>query len=57
MIFFGVQALGAEFDRGVAMCTVGSIMFIPGSYASWTLLGAARGWNGYSFDSLPSYDS
>ena len=56
MIFYGVQALPTEFDRGVSMCAVGSVMFIPGSYASWTLFGAWRGWSGYSFESLPSYD-
>ncbi len=56
MIFYGVQALPAEYDRGVAMCAVGSVMFIPGSYASWTLFGAWRGWAGYTFESLPSYD-
>ena len=56
MLVYGVPELRANFERGVSMCALGAIMFIPGSYASWTLLGAARGWAGYSFEALPSYD-
>ena len=56
MIFFGVGALREDFDRGVAMTTVGVIAFLPGFYATATLYGAWREWPGYSFESLPSYD-
>lgn len=56
MIYFGVQALETEFDRGVSMCTVGSIAFLPGSYACWHLYGAWKKWPGYSYDLIPSYD-
>ncbi len=31
-------------------------VFIPGSYASYILYGAYRGWNGYHYDQIPSYD-
>jgi hypothetical protein len=50
MLYYGVQALGEDRDRGVAMCTVGSIAFLPGSYATWHLFGAWRRWPGYSFE-------
>ena len=56
MIYYGVGALHDDFERGVSMCTVGSIAFIPGSYATAILFGAWRRWPGYSFESLPSYD-
>jgi hypothetical protein len=50
------QVLWTEFDRAVAMIVVGALAFVPGSYAVWNLVGAARGWRGYSYDHLPSYD-
>ena len=56
MLFFGVQALRTERDRGIAMCTVGALAFLPGSYATYTIYGAWRGWPEFSYDSLPSYD-
>ena len=56
MLFFGVQALRTERDRGIAMCTVGALAFLPGSYATWHLYGAWRQWAGYSYDMIPSYD-
>ena len=30
--------------------------FIPGSYASYILVGACRGWKGYHYGDVPSYD-
>jgi hypothetical protein len=58
MLFYGVQSLGQTggYDRGVAMCSVGSIAFLPGSYATWHLYGAWRRWPGYTYDLVPSYD-
>ena len=58
MTYYGVQALGEAggYDRGVAMCTVGAIAFLPGSYATWHLYGAWRRWPGYTYDMVPSYD-
>lgn len=30
--------------------------FLPGSYASWNLYGAYKGWVGYDYSHIPSYD-
>ena len=43
-------------DRGFSMILLGSLMFIPGSYASAVLYGAYRGWDGYDYSQIPSYD-
>ena len=56
MLFFGVQALRVDRDRGIAMCVVGALAFLPGSYATYTIFGAWRGWLEFNYDSLPSYD-
>ncbi|TDH70202.1 hypothetical protein CCR75_002227 [Bremia lactucae] len=32
------------------------IAFIPGSYATYQLYGAWKGWKGYDYDQIPSYD-
>ena len=65
MLYLGVTAYNAgrapggkesEKDRGLAMIIVGAIAFLPGSYASFVLLGASLGWDGYTYDSVPSYD-
>jgi len=45
-----------DASRGFAMVCLGLLMFIPGSYASTILWGAYRGWPGYHYDHLPSYD-
>lgn len=45
-----------EHDRSVAMTVLGSLTFLPGSYACWLLLGAWCGWPGYSYRDIPSYD-
>ena len=56
MLFFGIQNLGFDSERGMAMICVGSVAFIPGFYACVVLIGTYLGWNGYSYDVLPSYD-
>ena len=43
-------------DRGFSMILLGGLMFIPGSYASTVLYGAYRGWDGYDYSQIPSYD-
>lgn len=43
-------------DRGFSMILLGGLMFIPGSYASVVLYGAYRGWDGYDYSQIPSYD-
>ena len=61
MIYYGQVDLrfGTESnsrDRGLSMIIVGSLAFLPGSYAVIALFGAWRRWPGYSFESIPSYD-
>ena len=61
MIYFGQVDLrfGTESnsrDRGLSMIIVGSLAFLPGSYAVIALFGAWRRWPGYSFETIPSYD-
>jgi hypothetical protein len=34
-----------------------SLVFLPGSYASFTLYGAWRRWPGYDYGQIPSYDN
>ena len=43
-------------DRGLSLIVLGSIMFIPGSYASMIIFGTWRGWHGYDYSQIPSYD-
>lgn len=56
LLFYGVQALPSEKDRAIGMLVTGSLAFIPGSYASWIILGSYMGWRGYDMHELPSYD-
>jgi len=43
-------------DRGLPIFILGGIMFIPGSYASYIIYGAWRGWSGFNYNMIPSYD-
>ncbi len=56
LLWIGVRALYSDRERAIACITVGSIAFLPGSYATWSLYGAWRRWPGYDYDSIPSYD-
>ena len=38
------------------MIIAGTVMLLPGSYASIGLYGAWRKWRGYSFDAIPLFD-
>ena len=53
-IYFSNLRVGS--DRGLAMVLLGFLMFTPGSYASFVLYGAYRGWTGYDYSQIPSYD-
>jgi len=57
MLYFGVQALPLERDRGLAMICTGAIAFIPGAYATLVIVGTLLGWRGYDVHDLPSYDA
>eukprot|EP01039_Chlorochromonas_danica_P000804 gene804-873_t len=43
-------------DRGTLLVILGSVMFLPGSYASVIIYGSFKGWPGYDYSLIPSYD-
>jgi len=42
--------------RGVSLAILGGIMFLPGAYASYVLLGIYLRWDNFDGTMLPSYD-
>eukprot|EP00752_Nemacystus_decipiens_P005421 g4914.t1 len=50
------HVLNGDTSRGGHSLLIGGILLLPGSYASYNLLGAYLGWPGYHYDSIPSYD-
>ena len=57
MLFFGVRALGTDYDRAIAMLVIGGITFLPGLYACTIIVGTLLRWPGYDVRDLPSYDN
>ena len=57
LLVFGAKEL-TYYDaaRGRSMIILGSLCFIPGSYATYTLYGAYKKWPGYKWSQIPSYD-
>lgn len=45
-----------EKERGFCLIVLGLITFVPGSYAGFNLYGAYQGWQGFDYNSIPSYD-
>ncbi|KAK8729971.1 hypothetical protein OTU49_008412 [Cherax quadricarinatus] len=43
-------------DRTWPLIILGALMFIPGAYHSYIAYYAFKGYDGYSFDDIPSYD-
>jgi hypothetical protein len=43
-------------ERGLSLIILGSITFLPGSYASYMLYGAYKRWRGFDYSQVPSYD-
>ncbi|TMW69808.1 hypothetical protein Poli38472_001964 [Pythium oligandrum] len=43
-------------QRGLSFFILGLIAFIPGSYATVQLYGSFKGWKGYDYSQIPSYD-
>ncbi|GLD95671.1 hypothetical protein PINS_up019536 [Pythium insidiosum] len=43
-------------SRGLSFFILGLIAFIPGSYATVQLYGSYKGWKGYDYSQIPSYD-
>ena len=56
MLWLGTRALGVDSERATALLVLGGLTFLPGSYASWVLLGSWLRWRGYRAEDLPSYD-
>ena len=44
-----------EDHIGLSMICMGSFMFIPGIYATYTLYGAWNRWDGFSYTQIPNY--
>mmetsp|Transcript_25582 Transcript_25582/g.80066 ORF Transcript_25582/g.80066 Transcript_25582/m.80066 type:complete len:135 (+) Transcript_25582:123-527(+) len=43
-------------ERGLSLCVLGALLFIPGSYAATVIWGAYNGWRGYAYHDIASYD-
>ncbi|CAM9997550.1 unnamed protein product [Phaeothamnion confervicola] len=64
MLLFGTVfiATGARLwfhegtERAYGLMMIGAILLLPGSYASYNLLGAYLGWDGFDYRDIPSYD-
>eukprot|EP00183_Erythrolobus_madagascarensis_P005593 CAMPEP_0185844130 /NCGR_PEP_ID=MMETSP1354-20130828/412_1 /TAXON_ID=708628 /ORGANISM="Erythrolobus madagascarensis, Strain CCMP3276" /LENGTH=55 /DNA_ID=CAMNT_0028543751 /DNA_START=399 /DNA_END=566 /DNA_ORIENTATION=- len=50
MVAYGAATFWSDRKRGIALVTVGSICFIPGSYAVYMMYYALRGTPGYNPD-------
>mmetsp|Transcript_10775 Transcript_10775/g.37543 ORF Transcript_10775/g.37543 Transcript_10775/m.37543 type:complete len:110 (-) Transcript_10775:34-363(-) len=55
-LVLGVNALKVDRERAIAMIVLGSICFLPGSWASYNLYGTWKRWPGFRYDYVPSYD-
>ncbi|OQR88219.1 hypothetical protein ACHHYP_07052 [Achlya hypogyna] len=47
----------AAEGRGLGHLLLGCLTVIPGAYGTVQLYGAYKGWRGYAFTNLPSYDT
>lgn len=57
LLYIGLKLLyEGDSDRGTTLTILGSITFLPGSWASWNLYGSFQRWPGYDFSDVPSYD-
>lgn len=56
-IIFHNQGRLAHSDQGYSLIVIGLVLFIPGCYACFVLLGTLLGWQGFSYTQIPSYDS
>ena len=56
MLWLGLTTLPTDKDRAIGMLVIGGLAFLPGSYATFILLGAWCRWDGYRYGDLPSYD-
>ncbi|GAB9472658.1 hypothetical protein Gpo141_00009831 [Globisporangium polare] len=57
VLIFVSTRIGLDGEhRGLSFLILGLIAFIPGSYASYQLYGSFKGWKGYDYSQIPSYD-
>ncbi|OQS02415.1 hypothetical protein THRCLA_21425 [Thraustotheca clavata] len=62
LVFVGIGltlwgiVLAAE-GQGFLHFVLGFVTLTPGTYACVQLFGAYRGWRGYAFENIPSYDT
>ncbi|TYZ52040.1 hypothetical protein PybrP1_004834 [[Pythium] brassicae (nom. inval.)] len=57
VLIFVSTRIGLDGEhRGLSFLILGLIAFIPGSYASYQLYGSYKGWKGYDYSQIPSYD-
>ena len=60
LLFIGIglrfETSPKEKERGFCFIVLGLITFVPGSYAGVNLYGAYQGWQGFDYNSIPSYD-
>uniref|UniRef100_K3X3J5 Transmembrane protein 230 n=1 Tax=Globisporangium ultimum (strain ATCC 200006 / CBS 805.95 / DAOM BR144) TaxID=431595 RepID=K3X3J5_GLOUD len=57
IMIFASTRIGLDGEhRGLSFLILGLIAFIPGSYASYQLYGSYKGWKGYDYSQIPSYD-
>ena len=54
MLWLGVTNLYKDYDRAVAMISLGTIAFLPGSYACVVFFGAWQGWYNYRYGARPA---
>eukprot|EP00616_Rhizochromulina_sp_CCMP1243_P010956 CAMPEP_0118962704 /NCGR_PEP_ID=MMETSP1173-20130426/940_1 /TAXON_ID=1034831 /ORGANISM="Rhizochromulina marina cf, Strain CCMP1243" /LENGTH=70 /DNA_ID=CAMNT_0006910993 /DNA_START=110 /DNA_END=322 /DNA_ORIENTATION=+ len=48
--------LKIDAKRGLNLIILGGMLLCPGCYASTILFGAYRGWRGYRYTQVPSWD-
>ena len=57
LLLIGTRVLYmGDRERATSMIILGVIAFLPGSYASYILLGAFLKWRGFKYSQVPSYD-
>eukprot|EP01035_Chromulina_nebulosa_P020703 gene20703-26840_t len=55
LIFLFVSHLNQR-SKSFAFIILGGLMFTPGSYACFIIYGSWKGWPGFDYSLIPSYD-
>jgi hypothetical protein len=56
LLAVGIPEFISGEERATVMLVLGGLCFLPGSYASWVLLGARLSWPGYEYELVASQD-